>query len=100
MAGVLRVGLVIRAVVAAILQGGPRFHLGYRFVCGWRPLQGTVGILLVVSWTEEILYEADGEPKFPVMKAGRQQLSGSARRAIRSAPGVSLKSNQTTAASM
>ncbi len=39
------VGLVIGAVVAAILQGGPRFHLGYNFIYGWMPVWGAVGVL-------------------------------------------------------
>jgi uncharacterized protein len=39
-------GLVIGAVAAAILQGGPRFHLGYQFIYGWMPLWGAVGVLL------------------------------------------------------
>ena len=39
------VGLVIGAVGAAVLQGGPRFHLGYRFIYGWMPLWAAVGVL-------------------------------------------------------
>ena len=41
------VGLVIGAVVAAILQGGPRFHLGYQFIYGWMPLSAAAGVLFV-----------------------------------------------------
>lgn len=39
------VGLVIGAVVAAVFQGGPRFHLGYQFIYGWMPLWCALGIL-------------------------------------------------------
>jgi len=40
------VGLVVGTRVAAVLQGGPRLHLGYHFVSGWYPAWASVGILL------------------------------------------------------
>jgi len=38
-------GLVIGTVVASVLRGGPKFHLGYEFIYSWLPLWGAVGIL-------------------------------------------------------
>jgi uncharacterized membrane protein YedE/YeeE len=39
------IGLVIGAALIAVLQGGPRWHLGYHFISGWMPLWLAVVVL-------------------------------------------------------
>lgn len=41
-------GLVVGTGVAAVLQGGPRLHLGYQFIAGFVPLWAA-GVVLFVS---------------------------------------------------
>jgi uncharacterized membrane protein YedE/YeeE len=39
-------GLIVGTAAAAVLQGGPRLHLGYHFISGVFPSWITVGLLL------------------------------------------------------
>jgi len=38
------IGLVVGTGVAALLQGGPRLHFGYRYLAGFLPIWAAVGL--------------------------------------------------------